>query len=118
MGRRQHHVVPIALPGWRHEDGARHAGRIHFFQKAFGRERCGLVRTRRLARRPGTLRRVRGPDMHLGIDDHHGRSLVLKGAGGGGRPDRWKGGERSVQLHSGALDERAPEIGLLLELRG
>ena len=34
LGRREHHVVPVALPGGRHEDGARHAGRIHFFQKA------------------------------------------------------------------------------------
>jgi hypothetical protein len=31
MGRREHHVVPVSLPGGRHKDRARHAGRIHFF---------------------------------------------------------------------------------------
>src|SRR5262249_3276054 len=57
------------------EDGARHTGVIHPFQKVCGRERRGLVRPRGLTWRPRTLRRVSGPNMHLGIDDHHGEPL-------------------------------------------
>ena len=32
LGRRKHHVVPVTLPGGRHQDGARYAGGIHFLQ--------------------------------------------------------------------------------------
>ena len=32
LGRREHHVVPVTLPGGWYQDGARHAGGIHFLQ--------------------------------------------------------------------------------------
>jgi hypothetical protein len=94
LRRSEHDVVPVTLPGGRHEDGARHAGGIHLSQKLLGGQRRRLVRAGRLARRPRALGRVGGPDMQLGIDDHHGRSLVLKHVRSRERPAR--GEQRAI----------------------
>jgi hypothetical protein len=70
LGGLSHDIVAVTLPGGRDEERTLHAHSIHLDEKVVGCERCGTVRVVCTAWNPGPLRAVRGPHMHLCVDDH------------------------------------------------
>jgi hypothetical protein len=67
----QRELVAVALPRRRHDDDPAHAGEIHLQEKRLLGDGIGLLGLSRAARRPGTVRGVCRPEMHLRIDDMH-----------------------------------------------
>ena len=76
----ERHVVAVALPRGRHQDHAAHLGQVHLEEQRLLQDLVGLLCFRRAARRPRAARALRGPEVHLRVDDVHGRSASYRGA--------------------------------------
>jgi len=80
--RRLHRVfVAIAFPGRRHDDDAVDTGFVHASQELVVREQPRNVRLPDAVGGPGTLGRVRKPDVDLRVHDDAARGLCLGGFG-------------------------------------
>ena len=74
--RFQRVVIAFSFPRWRHQDRAIHAGLIHERDKFAVIERVGQLHAGSATGRPRPVRRLRQPDVNLGVDDRQNFSLL------------------------------------------